>query len=181
MIVIIAIIILERRNNHSDVVVGCGTGRNFGHYDLSKVQQVIAVDSVPNMVQVATTKIPNRTKMTVQVMDAHVLQFPNAQFDTVIDTFGLCSYENPVKVLQEMARVCKPTGQLILIEHGKGLYEWMNNILDNNAQQHANKWGCIYNKDIHQLVLDAGLQIVSESRYHFGTTYVIQAKSKILK
>ena len=31
-------------------------------------------------------------------MDVHKLDFPDNHFDTVIDTFGLCSFDDPVKV-----------------------------------------------------------------------------------
>ena len=33
--------------------------------------------------------------------------FESGSFDTVVDTFGLCSYEDPVAALREMARVCR--------------------------------------------------------------------------
>lgn len=129
------------------------------------------------MIAVAKTKVPaNESKISLQVMNAHQLQFSDRSFDTVIDTFGLCSYEDPIKVLREIGRVCKADGEILLIEHGKGTYEWINAVLDGNANQHAHKWGCIYNKDIEKLVREAGLQIVSIDRFHFGTTYVIKAK-----
>ena len=40
-------------------------------------------------------------------------------FDTVVDTFGLCSVEDPRRALEEMAAACKPNGKIILIEHGR--------------------------------------------------------------
>lgn len=108
-------------------------------------------------------------------MNAHSLQF-NGQFDVVIDTFGLCSYDDPVAVLKEMSRVCKTNGRLLLIEHGKGSYEWINNIIDKDASHHAHTWGCTWNRDIGELLKQAGVEVVSVSRWHFGTTYVIEAK-----
>lgn len=42
-------------------------------------------------------------------------------FDFVVDTFGLCSFNDPVNVLREMARVAKPDGKILLLEHGKRL------------------------------------------------------------
>jgi SAM-dependent methyltransferase len=36
----------------------------------------------------------------------------------VIDTFGLCSFENPREVLTEMQRVVKHDGRILLLEHG---------------------------------------------------------------
>lgn len=109
-------------------------------------------------------------------MNAHQLAFPDHSFDTVVDTFGLCSYENPVGVLQELKRVCRPDGRILLIEHGRGAYEWINNVLDGGASRHAHNWGCIWNRDILKIVVAAGFEIVDVSRFHFGTTYLIEAK-----
>eukprot|EP00948_MAST-09A_sp_MAST-9A-sp1_P003159 g3159.t1 len=104
--------------------------------------------------------------------------FPNDHFDTVIDTFGLCSYEDPVKALTEMRRVCKPGGKLLLLEHGRSYYDWLNSMLDDSAVQHAIKWGCVWNKDIGKILIDAGFDKSSISRFHFGTTYyVVETKA----
>jgi methyltransferase OMS1 len=53
----------------------------------------------------------------LEVNAANLSQFPNGCFDTVVNIFGLCSYDDPVQVLQEMARVCKPDGKILLLEH----------------------------------------------------------------
>ncbi|KAA6425558.1 hypothetical protein WJX79_010598 [Trebouxia sp. C0005] len=102
--------------------------------------------------------------------------FSPAQFDTVIDTFGLCSHQDPKAALQQMAAVCKPGGQLILLQHGKASWGWLNHRLDDEAQAHFAKWGCWWNRDILQLVHEARLIVESCSRWHFGTTYVIKAR-----
>jgi methyltransferase OMS1, mitochondrial len=165
-----------RKSKGGLLEVGCGTGRNFGYYPPA-VTKVVAVDSVAAMVAQATKKVSRSTRdISLQVMNAHELKFSDKSFDTVVDTFGLCSYEDPIAVLKEMSRVCKQDGRILLIEHGKGKYTWINNILDKGAQRHAHNWGCIWNKDIESLVSQAGLRVVSTSRWHFGTTYVIEAK-----
>ncbi|MEW5311585.1 MAG: hypothetical protein WDW38_003290 [Sanguina aurantia] len=103
-------------------------------------------------------------------------KFPSASFDTVVDTFGLCSHEDPVLVLREAARVCKPGGLILLLEHGKSSSDWLNSQLDESASQHHNKWGCWWNRDIMQIVGEAGLALESVNRWHFGTTYILVAR-----
>lgn len=156
------------------ISVGCGTGRNFDYYANSS--KVIAVDAAASMVQEASKKVQPSTSIMVQQMDAHQLSFPDKSFDTVVDTFGLCSYQDPVHVLRELQRVCKDNGQVLLIEHGRGSYDWINRVLDNGAHHHAHNWGCIWNRDISELLQKAGLEVVSMQRFHFGTTYLIEAK-----
>ncbi|EFN59364.1 hypothetical protein CHLNCDRAFT_137827 [Chlorella variabilis] len=102
--------------------------------------------------------------------------FPPRSFDCVVDTFGLCSQQDPVTALKEMARVCKPGGRILLLQHGKGTWGFVNSILDSGAGEHYLKWGCWWNRDIERIVRQAGLRVDSMSRWHFGTTYLVVAR-----
>eukprot|EP00775_Hariotina_reticulata_P011711 gene11711-11856_t len=48
-------------------------------------------------------------------------------------------------------------------------------MLDSNAERHQKLYGCWYNRDMLDIVKQAGLVVESSSRWHFGTTYVIVA------
>jgi len=74
--------------------------------------------------------------------------------------------------------VLRPGGKLLLLEHGKGSWDFINRILDDNADKHFAKWGCQWNRDILALVESAGLEVISLNRWHFSTTYVIVAKPR---
>ncbi len=76
-------------------------------------------------------------KAVFQLQDAESLTYESQSFDTVIDTFGLCACEDPIRALREMARVTKPDGRILLLEHGRGKYPWLNEILDKDAMTHA--------------------------------------------
>ncbi|TDH70101.1 hypothetical protein CCR75_009084 [Bremia lactucae] len=113
----------------------------------------------------------------LQVMKAENLVFNDDQFDTVVDTFGLCSMDDPVRALKEMQRVCKKTsGRILLLEHGQSSFAWLSGILDKFADLHVQKWGCHWNRDIVALLDQAGLEVETMHRFHFGTTYFIVAK-----
>ncbi|KID67663.1 ubiquinone/menaquinone biosynthesis- protein, partial [Metarhizium hybridum] len=94
----------------------------------------------------------------------------DATYDTIIQTFGLCSVSDPVAVLCNLASAVKPdTGRIILLEHGKGWYGLVNGLLDKNAEKHFEKYGCWWNRDIEALVDEAvqktpGLEIVKLDR-----------------
>ncbi|TFB06834.1 Methyltransferase OMS1 [Trichoderma ghanense] len=105
--------------------------------------------------------------------DAHRPLPPPAhtdKYDTVIQTFGLCSVSDPVAVLSNLATVVRPgTGRIILLEHGKGYYGLVNGLLDKNAGKHFAKYGCWWNRDIEAIVEDAvaatpGLEVVKIER-----------------
>lgn len=161
------------------------TGRNFGYYP--KGTKLTATDCSPAMVEVARTKAAGEceaSSVDVRVEDVQArkgMGFKAGSFDTVVDTFGLCSYEDPVAALREMARVCKrgdERGRILLIEHGRSeSHAWLTNILDKHARPHAAKWGCYWNRDIVGIVKEAGLTIVQRHEFHFGTTQLIVAES----
>lgn len=128
------------------------------------------------MLEQAKKKTTKAQVLKIEAVDAHKLPYPDKSFDTVVDTFGLCTFEQPAQVLKEMQRVCKDDGQILLLEHGKSNYDWLTKYLDNGAHDHAKKWGCWWNRDIDAIVRASGMDIVQESRHHLGTNYVIIGK-----
>ena len=51
------------------------------------------------------------------VMDAHDLRYDDASFDCVVGQFVITLVEDPERVLSECARVVRPGGQIILVNH----------------------------------------------------------------
>jgi len=109
--------ILWQKVKGNDILeVGVGTGKNFPYYPEKK--QITALDFSEKMLQQARSK-QQRKNISVQLelMDVQSLCYADNSFDTVIATFVFCSVPCPVKGLQELHRVCKPGGQLLLLEH----------------------------------------------------------------
>lgn len=109
------------------------------------------------------------------------------KYDTVIQTFGLCSVADPVAVLTNLASAVKPgTGRIILLEHGKGWLGLVNGLLDKNAGKHFEKYGCWWNRDIQALVEEAakktpGLEVVKVERpniLQMGTLVWVELRVK---
>lgn len=95
---------------------GGGTGKNFPFYPLKT--QITAIDFSPRMLKRAQKKAPGLgLEADILEMDVQDLIFPDNTFDTVLATFVFCSVPNPVLGLQELRRVCKPGGRLLLLEH----------------------------------------------------------------
>jgi methyltransferase OMS1 len=161
--------------------VGAGTGRNLSYYP-SRVKRVVLSDTSDQMLWQAKKKLSSMSKeeqsrfACLEANAANLFQFPNGCFDTVVDTFGLCSYDDPVRVLQEMARVCKPDGKILLLEHGRSkAWHGLSEYLDKHAERHAKNWGCVWNRDLDAILDEAGLKLNKKSTWHFGTTYYVVA------
>ncbi|MEI6308710.1 MAG: class I SAM-dependent methyltransferase [bacterium] len=97
--------------------VGVGTGKNLPYYDTGKVQ-LTGVDLSPGLLRRAR-RAAKRLHLAVDLrpMDAERLAFPDQTFDIVVCTFFLCSVPSPALVLQEMTRVVKPDGRILMLEH----------------------------------------------------------------
>ncbi len=96
--------------------VGVGTGKNFPLYPGNA--RITAIDFSPKMLDQARKKRDRRNiDVDLDLMDIESLCYADNSFDTVIATFVFCSVPKPQKGLQELYRVCKPGGQVLLLEH----------------------------------------------------------------
>ncbi|KAF9577219.1 hypothetical protein BGW38_007720, partial [Lunasporangiospora selenospora] len=116
------------------------------------------------------------TQLRFQTMNAAAMPYEDDSFDTVIDTFGLCSFEDPIKVLEEMKRVLKPGGQLLLLEHGNSDWGFMKDMQAKHLDRHVHKYGCYWNREIEGLLTEAGLKVREVERSQLGTLYYIVAE-----
>ncbi|KAI9882702.1 MAG: hypothetical protein M1823_005549 [Watsoniomyces obsoletus] len=99
------------------------------------------------------------------------------KYDTIIQTMGLCSTPSPTHLLQNLSRHLNPDhGRILLLEHGRSHYNWLNHLLDSLAKAHANRHGCWWNRDIGEIVRESGLEVVRLKRYHLGTTWWVELK-----
>ncbi|KAF2660569.1 S-adenosyl-L-methionine-dependent methyltransferase [Lophiostoma macrostomum CBS 122681] len=178
--------ITERVKGHV-LEVAVGTGRNFSFYPIKNCDTVTLLDSSVNMVAVAKRKWKDeQPEYFHRVFFKHQSALDpitppyGAQdgYDTVLQTMGLCSTPEPERLLQNLEASTKEDGQILLLEHGKSHYEWLNKLLDKSAANHAKEHGCYWNKDIGKIVEDSGLEVVEIKRYNFGTTWWVELKPR---
>ena len=96
--------------------VAVGTGLNFDAYP-SDVR-LTGIDLSDEMLEIARNRARDLGREVVlQQGDAQALPFDDAKFDTVACTFGLCAIPDIDRALDEMTRVLRPGGRLILVDH----------------------------------------------------------------
>jgi len=81
---------------------------------------VIGTDFCEEMMIPAPGKaLAQKLEIKFETADVMNLPYPDAQFDIVSISFGIRNVADPVKALQEMARVTKPDGQVMVLEFGQ--------------------------------------------------------------
>jgi phosphatidylethanolamine/phosphatidyl-N-methylethanolamine N-methyltransferase len=98
--------------------VGVGTGLSLPDYDATT--EVTGIDISEPMVAKARRRLASRQYphvKAVMVMDAHALAFPDAAFDCAVAQFVITLVADPERVLSECARVVRPGGEIILVNH----------------------------------------------------------------
>jgi ubiquinone/menaquinone biosynthesis C-methylase UbiE len=147
------------RHAAGDVLdVACGTGENFAH--LRGVERVTAVDLSPRMLDEARRRADRLgLDVDLQQMSAQHLMFPDGAFDTVTTAMSTCTFPDPVAALREMARVVRPEGRILLVEHGRSRVGAVARFQDRRADSHYRPAGCRWNTDVAALLDEAGLVV----------------------
>ncbi len=103
-------------DGHHILEIGVGTGKNFDYYPADA--RITAIDFSEQMLkQAAQKRERKKVNVELEVMDVQSLYFADNSFDTVICSFVFCSVPSAIKGLKEVYRVCKPGGQVLLLEH----------------------------------------------------------------
>jgi ubiquinone/menaquinone biosynthesis methyltransferase len=77
---------------------------------------VTPLDFSLGMLQEGQKKILNNQRLTILCSDAHHLPFPDQSFDTIVCGFGIRNLEHRAQAAQEIRRVLKPGGKLLVLE-----------------------------------------------------------------
>ena len=97
--------------------VGIGTGINAPMYPSHC--HVTGIDFSARMLAKARDRVERKglTNVTLFEMDAANLTFPDDSFDVVYAPYVISVVSDPVQVVREMRRVCRPGGKFIVLNH----------------------------------------------------------------
>jgi phosphatidylethanolamine/phosphatidyl-N-methylethanolamine N-methyltransferase len=98
--------------------VGVGTGLELPMFDAGV--KLVGVDLSEPMLRRAQMRVSSKNLMQVAglcVMDATRLAFPSENFDAVVAPYVLTVVPDPAATLDELARVVKPGGEIVLVNH----------------------------------------------------------------
>jgi ubiquinone/menaquinone biosynthesis C-methylase UbiE len=157
--------------------IGSGTGVNFPLYIEAK--SVMAIEPSQYMLEISVSKIREAT-VPIEVIQAGAeqLPFPDHSFDCVVATLVFCTIPDRDKAMNEIKRVCKPDGQILLFEHVR---------MDNRFLSHLQDFftpvwkkvcdGCCLNRETLKLLIDHRLKIINVEKHYQGLFLLIEARN----
>jgi SAM-dependent methyltransferase len=159
---------LLSRARGTTLEIGGGTGLNLPHYP-DDVDELILTEPDAAMRARLENRV-GRGQRPARVVDAGAeeLPFADGSVDTVVSTLVLCTVDAPDLALREIARVLRPDGHLLFIEHVRSdsatLAYWQDHF--------AGPWrrfarGCRCNRATGELLVTCGLELehVSEASW----------------
>lgn len=163
--------------------VAVGAGGNFEYYDRDRVSSLTICDVSYWMLEVASSRANEELGTiplnAVRADCSNLSSLQDASFDTVVDTYGVCSFEDPIVALSELARVCRPDGRVLLLEHGISSFGPLAALMHFFAELWAWNHGCRCDFDILALVEASGrLDVLRAERRTLGMTYVLTCKPR---
>ncbi|SDS82980.1 class I SAM-dependent methyltransferase [Microlunatus soli] len=147
--------------------VAIGTGLNLPWYPAGV--DLVGVELSPRMLQVARQRA-TALGLSVDLREgtADALDLADNSFDTVICTIALCAIPDDQRAVQEMIRVLRPGGKLILVDHvssSHGGLRFLQRTLELWSIRHA---GEHFTRRPIKHLYAAGLHIDHQDRYLAG-------------
>jgi ubiquinone/menaquinone biosynthesis C-methylase UbiE len=99
------------------VDIGAGTGINLGLYPPGLTELVLAEPYEHMLRRLRPKLVESGERVEVVEAPAESLPFPDDSFDTAVFTLVLCTVPDPKAALAEAARILRPGGKLIFVEH----------------------------------------------------------------
>ncbi|KAG8525943.1 uncharacterized protein KY384_000705 [Bacidia gigantensis] len=170
--------------------VSAGTGRNHKYYNVKACKSITFVDQSAPMLEIAIQKWkdlwpqppPDTAIAFKRQATLDIKEKPKNGYDYIIQSMGVCSTPVAAETIAHLGTLLnQKTGRILLLEHGRGRYNWINNFLDRSAARHAERFGCYHNKDIREIIEESGLVIERIDRpywWNMGTVWVVEARPK---
>lgn len=155
--------------------VAMGTGANLSLYPPGC--RITGLDLSPAMLTRAGTKARKLGRqLELVVGEAERLPFSDATFDTVLSSFSSCTFPDPVGAMNEMGRVCRPGGRVVLLEHTLARNAIIRRLQDGVTPWTLRRAGCHQNHDALATASRARLDVEAVERGMGGYLCLLWAR-----
>ena len=155
--------------------VACGTGTNLRY--LPDSVEYVGIDISEAMLARAW-KTLDRVDVDgrLERMDAQNLAFEDDSFDAILSSFSTCTFPDPAAALDEMARVCRPDGRVLLLEHGPSDVDLIARCQEYRADAHYERSGCRLTQEPLAVLERSELVLEESDTAQFGRITTIAAR-----
>ena len=146
--------------------VGVGTGLSLPLYP--RDVRVTGIDVSREMLEKARRRVARRRLTHVDAlleMDAEHMTFPDASFDKVVAMYVVSVVERPAKLLEELHRVCRPHGEIYLVNHVRSDNRFIAAV-EKGLARFSDKLGFHPDFELRDMVGDEG-ELTELSRINF--------------
>ena len=153
--------------------VACGPSM-VGRAVAARVGSLHGVDLTPAMIEKAREEAGREGLANVEfgVGDATALEFEDASFDGAITRFSLHHIPAPQRVVEEMARVVRPGGRVVISDHARdadpAVSAWVEEIERLRDPSH---WACLTPDRLREIGTAAGLELDREELVPFDLDF----------
>jgi phosphatidylethanolamine/phosphatidyl-N-methylethanolamine N-methyltransferase len=157
---------LGLRSGDRVLEVGVGTGLSLPLYP--RDVRITGIDVSREMLEKARRRVARRRLTNVDAlleMDAERMSFPDASFDKVVAMYVVSVVERPAKLLEELHRVCRPHGEIYLVNHVRSDNRFIAAV-EKGLARFSDKLGFHPDFELRDMVGDAG-ELTELSRINF--------------
>ena len=147
---------LECRPGERVLEVGVGTGLSLPLYP--PYVRVTGIDLSSEMLDKARTRVRRRELANVEglhEMDAEAMDFPDASFDKIVAMYVVSVVAEPARLLRELHRVCKPQGEIFIVNHVRSTNPVVG-ALEKSLARFSDQLGFHPDFELHDLVNGSG-------------------------
>jgi ubiquinone/menaquinone biosynthesis C-methylase UbiE len=156
------------------VEIGAGTGLNIAHYR-DGIDELVLSEPDEAMRRRLARRLQRHGRVA-RIVDAPAERLPmaDASVDTVISTLVLCTVNDPERTLGEIARVLRPDGQLLFIEHVRASSRILAACQDYLLQPWRHfAGGCCCNRPTVELMRACGFAVAADDDVWRGMPAIV--------
>ncbi len=158
------------------MMVAAGTGQDFKQFPSGL--EITAIDFSPMMLEKAKKRAKEyKGDIILKEADVTNMEFPDETFDTVVTSCTFCSVPDPLKGLEEINRVLKHDGRLLMFEHVRVSNFLLGAMMD-AMNPFVNLFGPNINRRTADNIREAGFRITREYNIYLDMVKLFEAEKK---
>jgi len=148
------------------VEIGAGTGLNIAHYP-DGIDELVLMEPEPAMRRRLARRLQRHAR-AARIIEAPAEHLPltDESVDTVVSTLVLCTVDDPERALREIARVLRPGGQLLFVEHVRASSRFL-------AAWRSFAGGCHCNRPTVELMRACGFAVAADDGVWRGMPAIV--------